>query len=73
MSRRELAFCLAGLATGTLIGYYAGINWGHISHHMHHMKAIICHRYISIEVLHITEVVDIRIFLFSSLLYIFYI
>ncbi|CAL7938633.1 unnamed protein product [Xylocopa violacea] len=49
VSKRELAFCLAGLIVGTLIGYYAGINWGHLSHHMHHMKAIICHHYIGIE------------------------
>ncbi|CAK9801211.1 Reticulon-4-interacting protein 1 homolog, mitochondrial [Anthophora quadrimaculata] len=49
VSRRELAFCLAGLVVGTLIGYYAGINWGYISHHMHHMKAVICHHYIGIE------------------------
>ncbi|XP_076762075.1 NAD(P)H oxidoreductase RTN4IP1, mitochondrial [Xylocopa sonorina] len=49
VSRRELAFCLAGLIVGTLIGYYAGINWGHVSHHMYHMKAIICHHYIGIE------------------------
>ncbi|KOC65018.1 Reticulon-4-interacting protein 1, mitochondrial [Habropoda laboriosa] len=50
VSRRELVFCLAGLVMGTLIGYYAGINWGHISHHMHHMKAVICQQYIGIEI-----------------------
>lgn len=52
VSRRELTFCLAGIAVGTLIGYYAGCNWGHVSHHMHHMKTVICHDYIGIEVLH---------------------
>ncbi|XP_076681129.1 NAD(P)H oxidoreductase RTN4IP1, mitochondrial isoform X1 [Andrena cerasifolii] len=49
VSRRELTFCLAGIAVGTLIGYYAGCNWGHVSHHMHHMKTVICHDYIGIE------------------------
>ncbi|XP_012166333.1 reticulon-4-interacting protein 1 homolog, mitochondrial [Bombus terrestris] len=48
-SKRELAFCLTGLVVGTLLGYYAGVNWGHVSHHMHHIKAIICHHYIGIE------------------------
>ena len=52
MSKREIAFCLAGLIVGTLIGYYIGINWGHVSHHMHHIKAVICHHYIGIEVLY---------------------
>lgn len=52
MSKRELAFCLAGLIIGTLIGYYIGISWGHVSHHMHHIKAVICHHYIGIEVLY---------------------
>lgn len=51
-SKRELAFCLTGLVVGTLLGYYAGVNWGHVSHHMHHIKAIICHHYIGIEVLY---------------------
>ncbi|XP_071871897.1 NAD(P)H oxidoreductase RTN4IP1, mitochondrial [Bombus fervidus] len=48
-SKRELAFCLTGLVVGTLLGYYAGVNWGHVSHHMHRIKAITCHHYIGIE------------------------
>ncbi|XP_076249817.1 NAD(P)H oxidoreductase RTN4IP1, mitochondrial [Calliopsis andreniformis] len=58
VSKRELAFCLAGVTIGTLIGYYAGINWGHISHHMHHMKAIICHSLIGIEGVSMVEDVE---------------
>ncbi|XP_003705322.1 NAD(P)H oxidoreductase RTN4IP1, mitochondrial isoform X1 [Megachile rotundata] len=49
VSRRELAFCLAGIIVGALIGYYYGITWGYVSHHMHNIKAIICHHYIGIE------------------------
>lgn len=52
MSNRELAFCLAGLVIGTLLGYYIRITWEHVPRHMHHIKAIICHHYIGIEVLY---------------------
>lgn len=49
VSNRELAFCLAGLVVGTLLGYYIRITWEHVPRHMHHIKAIICHHYIGIE------------------------
>ncbi|XP_053985942.1 reticulon-4-interacting protein 1, mitochondrial-like [Hylaeus volcanicus] len=49
VSRRELAFCLAGIAIGTMIGYYIGINWAYSSHHLHPMKAIMCYQYTGIE------------------------
>ncbi|XP_043250099.1 reticulon-4-interacting protein 1 homolog, mitochondrial-like [Colletes gigas] len=49
VSKRELGFCLAGIAIGTIIGYYIRINWGYGSHHMHSIRAIICHHYIGIE------------------------
>ncbi|XP_033333124.2 NAD(P)H oxidoreductase RTN4IP1, mitochondrial [Megalopta genalis] len=49
VSKRELAFCLTGLIMGTVLGYYIGTNWGYSMHHMHHIKAIICHQYIGIE------------------------
>ncbi|XP_076169066.1 NAD(P)H oxidoreductase RTN4IP1, mitochondrial isoform X1 [Ptiloglossa arizonensis] len=49
VSKSELTFCVTGISIGILIGYYIGINWGYVSHHMHHMKAIVCHHYIGIE------------------------
>lgn len=49
VTRREIIFCLAGITIGTLIGYCIGKNWGHYTYHMHHIQAIICHRYIGIE------------------------
>lgn len=49
VTRREIIFCLAGITIGTLIGYSIGRNWIYYSHHMHHIKAIICHHYIGIE------------------------
>lgn len=55
VARRELTFCLASLIVGILIGYYVGVNWGRLSHHMHHMKAIVCHRYIGIKGVCLTD------------------
>ncbi|XP_015586866.1 reticulon-4-interacting protein 1 homolog, mitochondrial isoform X2 [Cephus cinctus] len=49
VTRRELAFCITGLIIGSVAGYNIGLNWQRPSHHMHHMKAIICHHYIGIE------------------------
>lgn len=60
MSKSELTFCVTGISIGILIGYYIGINWGYVSHHMHHMKAIVCHHYIGIEVLHIIKLVCMK-------------
>ena len=50
VARREVGFFLAGLAVGSLIGYCIGLNWRSAPHHLHNMKAIICHHYIGIEV-----------------------
>ncbi|XP_014605100.1 PREDICTED: reticulon-4-interacting protein 1 homolog, mitochondrial-like isoform X2 [Polistes canadensis] len=49
VTRREIIFCLAGISIGTLIGYIIGRNWIYYSHHMHYIKAIICHHYIGTE------------------------
>lgn len=53
VSRREAIYCLTGIAIGTVIGYYIGVNWKPSSRHMHHIKAIACHHYYGIEVYHI--------------------
>ncbi|XP_050445675.1 reticulon-4-interacting protein 1 homolog, mitochondrial-like [Cataglyphis hispanica] len=49
VSRREAIYCLTGIAIGTVIGYYIGVNWKPSSRHMHHIKAIVCHHYYGIE------------------------
>lgn len=46
-------YCLTGIAIGTVIGYYIGVNWKPPSLHIHHIKAIACHHYYGIEVYHI--------------------
>ncbi|XP_011262065.1 reticulon-4-interacting protein 1, mitochondrial isoform X1 [Camponotus floridanus] len=49
VSRRETMYCLTGIAIGTVIGYYIGVNWKPPSFHIHHIKAIACHHYYGIE------------------------
>lgn len=46
-------FCITGIAVGTIIGYYMGINTkppcdGHMN-----VKAIVCYRYDGLEVCHV--------------------
>lgn len=49
VSRREVAFCITGIAVGAVIGYCIGANWRSNSHHIHHIKAVACHHYYGIE------------------------
>ncbi|XP_017877373.1 reticulon-4-interacting protein 1 homolog, mitochondrial-like isoform X2 [Ceratina calcarata] len=55
VARREFAFCLAGLIVGIVIGYYAGITWGQMSNHVYSIKAIVCHHYIGIKGVDLTD------------------
>ncbi|XP_043276965.1 reticulon-4-interacting protein 1 homolog, mitochondrial-like [Venturia canescens] len=49
VSRREVAFCIAGLGIGTLLGYNIGLHWRHKPSRVQYMRAVMCHHYIGIE------------------------
>lgn len=43
-------FCISGVAVGTIIGYYMGINMKLPLNCYMHVKAIACYRYDGLEV-----------------------
>lgn len=49
-------FCVSGIAVGTIIGYYMGINMKLPLNCYMHVKAIVCYRYDGLEVYHIQRI-----------------
>ncbi|XP_011506506.1 PREDICTED: uncharacterized protein LOC105368987 isoform X2 [Ceratosolen solmsi marchali] len=48
VSKKEFIYFSIGLITGTIIGYSLALNW-FTSHHLHHIKAIVCQYYFGIQ------------------------
>ncbi|EFN89830.1 reticulon-4-interacting protein 1 homolog, mitochondrial [Harpegnathos saltator] len=59
VSKRDVMFCITGIAVGTVVGYYVGINMSLSCNGHMHIKTITCYRYDGLESVIIMDDVEV--------------